>query len=297
LIIVTDEPGQLGNQLWAFTNMICIARHYRNRIVIVLRKDYYELLDRVVLRKARVSGVYIYSSSETEARLIKLFCRKVLHILKKPAHLFKKLPLFVFNNKIENFNFLKTKSARICFINSWNQREYKQCFIDNSKYVRALIQPRKAIVDKVEATFEDIVSRFENPVIVAVHIRRGDYKQFFGGKYYFDDVVYRYYMNDLQKELETACVVFYLFSNEDINVSNFADLNIFYKKGESNISDMWAMSKCNYIIGPPSTFSMWASFWNSVPLCFLHNSSDSVRLSSFRPIIAQDVFASNSVNT
>jgi hypothetical protein len=31
------------------------------------------------------------------------------------------------------------------------------------------------------------------------------------------------------------------------------------------IEDLYALASCDYIIGPPSTFSQWASFYGNVP--------------------------------
>jgi len=32
------------------------------------------------------------------------------------------------------------------------------------------------------------------------------------------------------------------------------------------IEDLYTLASCDYIIGPPSTFTMWASFYGRVPL-------------------------------
>lgn len=45
--------------------------------------------------------------------------------------------------------------------------------------------------------------------------------------------------------------------------------------------DQTLMSQCDYIIGPPSTFSTWASFMGKVPLLHLYSAGQKVKLSEF----------------
>jgi hypothetical protein len=44
---------------------------------------------------------------------------------------------------------------------------------------------------------------------------------------------------------------------------------------------MYALASCDYIVGPPSTFSLWASFYGQVPLCFLQKPDEPLALANF----------------
>ena len=46
--------------------------------------------------------------------------------------------------------------------------------------------------------------------------------------------------------------------------------------------DLYALSQCRYIIGPPSTFSLMAAFYNDAPLYWIHDKTEDVYPSSFR---------------
>lgn len=50
------------------------------------------------------------------------------------------------------------------------------------------------------------------------------------------------------------------------------------------IEDLYALSKCDYIFGPPSTFSMWASFYGEVPLKFFETTNEKFSLNDFSVI-------------
>jgi hypothetical protein len=34
----------------------------------------------------------------------------------------------------------------------------------------------------------------------------------------------------------------------------------------SAVEDLYSLARCDYLLGPPSTFSLWASFYGNVPL-------------------------------
>ena len=54
------------------------------------------------------------------------------------------------------------------------------------------------------------------------------------------------------------------------------------------MTDLYALSRCDYIIGPPSTFSQWASYYGHVPLRFLRWKGDEISMSEFLPFIYLD---------
>ena len=95
--------------------------------------------------------------------------------------------------------------------------------------------------------------------VIGVHIRRGDYIGWKGGIYYFSDEMYVRQVNRLcgllvgqGRDFEVV-----VFSNEEHAISEQIDCHV--SRNEWYV-DHYLMSCCDYILGPPSTFSMWASF-------------------------------------
>ena len=145
---------------------------------------------------------------------------------------------------------------------TWNYRDEKalaRCE-DN---IREFFEPVK--VGNARSVLSGI--RRGDKTLIGVHIRRQDYRAFLGGRYYYDDSVYR---------REMACVLemmkgeireaqFIVFSDETIDESHFEGLPCYFAHG-SAVEDQWLMSQCDYLMGPPSTFSAWASFMGKVPL-------------------------------
>lgn len=108
----------------------------------------------------------------------------------------------------------------------------------------------------------------QRDVVVGIHKRRGDYRSWRGGIYYYDDSVYSRIMNEIRDCLTGKDVHFEVFSDENAKRSAEEDQHL--------------MSQCDYIIGPPSTFSTWASFMGKVPLLHIMDKDQKVRLCDFR---------------
>ena len=75
-------------------------------------------------------------------------------------------------------------------------------------------------------------------------------------------------MQHLAERLRPRTVCFNLVSDEPIDATAFRGLNTKVHRG-TPIEDMYLLASCDYIIGPNSTFSHWASFWGAVPLHIL----------------------------
>ena len=102
-----------------------------------------------------------------------------------------------------------------------------------------------------------------------MHIRRGDYKHFESGAYYYELDEYRNHMQALCELYRGEKVCFAISTNENIDLSIFEGLEICHTSNPTAIHDLYMLSQCDRIIGPLSTFSRWASFYGKVPLCFI----------------------------
>ena len=164
--------------------------------------------------------------------------------------------------------------------------------------IRQLFAPKQQVVNQVNRTFEK--HKKSKRVIAGIHLRRGDYHTYMNGRYYFDDEVYLRAMTRLQKEIkrdtgkETA---FLLCSDSPVNMDFFSSLDTFQVKEPSAIKDLYALIRCDYITGPPSTFSRWASYYGDVPLRFITSKEDTIQLSDFSPIVAQNRFQNGNIFT
>ena len=71
-------------------------------------------------------------------------------------------------------------------------------------------------------------------------------------------------------------------SNERIDNRTFENLP--YEMRQHNgtpYEDLYCLSCCDYIVGPPSTFSLWASFLKNVPLYHIRDLKKQIRIKDF----------------
>ena len=123
--------------------------------------------------------------------------------------------------------------------------------------------------------------RNSNRIIIGIHIRRTDYKTYQNGQNYFANNVYIKYMENIKNEISTKhnkeCF-FILFSDENVTISETP--NIAISKNKWYI-DQFLMSKCDLLIGPHSTFTLWASYIGKVKYFHINNDSGTISLDKF----------------
>lgn len=105
--------------------------------------------------------------------------------------------------------------------------------------------------------------------LVGIHIRRTDYKNYLNGKYFFPLEVYRRVMRDIQAQLP-GHTRFLVCSDSGVDLAFFSGLDIAFSSGHP-VEDNYALSACDYIAGPPSSYSAWASFYGDTPLFFIQS--------------------------
>ena len=134
--------------------------------------------------------------------------------------------------------------------------------------VRRFFEPLDLYQDAVNKVLE--TARQNCDVLVGVHIRQGDYREYCGGRYHFETGDYINIMRKLVGLWADRRVKFLICSNQSQDKTCFADLP--HVMGPHQvIEDLYALAGCDYLIGPPSTFSQWASFYGKVPLCTIES--------------------------
>ena len=115
--------------------------------------------------------------------------------------------------------------------------------------------------------------------LVAVHMRLTDYAKFNGGAWFYSPADYRRWMEQTAA-LHPGRTRFLLFSDAPIPTETFEGLD--WRPGPAHpVSALHAMSLCDAILGPPSTFSAWAAFMGRVPRLQLKSRDQAVRLEDF----------------
>jgi hypothetical protein len=100
--------------------------------------------------------------------------------------------------------------------------------------------------------------------LVGIHIRQTDYKNYLNGKYYFTLEAYRRVMDDIQSQL-SGHTRFLVCSDAPIDRALFKEQDLVFSSGHP-VEDNYALAACDFIAGPPSSYSAWASFYGQTPL-------------------------------
>ena len=157
-------------------------------------------------------------------------------------------------------------------VSGWNVRFY-DLFLKYRKEICELFtldeQYTAPVKDKM-ASPSVMSSEAETSLALGVHIRRGDYAEWQNGQYYFDDAVYAAHINRFA-ELHPDQTIHVFLSTNDNQVLAEAyqqacpKVVIHHFKGSAP-EDLFMLSECDYLIGPPSTFSLVAAMYRDIPL-------------------------------
>lgn len=109
--------------------------------------------------------------------------------------------------------------------------------------------------------------------VCGIHIRQGDYKSYRNGQWFLEIDVY---FNRARAEVSALGwddVAFFVASETHVELPS-NEHGLWHPSLESAILDMYALARCDMIIGVPSTFSGWSSFIGNKPFHNISNSDE-----------------------
>lgn len=167
-------------------------------------------------------------------------------------------------------------------VKGWEVRFY-DLFLKYKKEILDLFAIDKKIKEKTQIFMG---TKGDKDLFLGVHIRRGDYKTWLNGKYFYEDDVYKDYIQQFEKLHPNKNITVYICSNDpSLNKAYFKDkfpnINIVFPQGGQE-DDLCLLSECDYLIGAPSTFSLVASMYHDIPLCWMEEKHTELSESSLR---------------
>lgn len=161
----------------------------------------------------------------------------------------------------------------------WYFRDY-QGFLNYRNELKALFDFKEHIKKPVEQFFSTLS---KDTIKVGLHIRRGDYKTWHQGKYFFSDEEYGQIVNSFAKSLDKPVELIIVSNDPKLNSKSFENLTsckVSMLNGNP-AEDLYLLSKCDYIIGPPSTFSLMAAFYEDRPLYWIFDKEKQLLAENF----------------
>lgn len=272
MIIYAHKPGQMGNMLFLFAHFYAFHRKYN---IPVFFPDFYpyahyfEGSSKTLLLHKNVSikctwinkGMYFFFN----------LLGRILYRL--PIKFPWVRSILIDWNEVENIEeepFISLcKHTKVLILRGWKYRVSPSTFSLFTKDLRQFFSIRESFVRE---TSERINALKKQCTLIGIHIRRGDYKCFEKGRYYYEIGDYIRWMLRLREITTHLNPFFIVCSNERLEKTIFKDFEPhLYLSDLEAIQDLFLLSRCDYIAGPPSTFSMWASFYGNTPLYMIKN--------------------------
>lgn len=222
-------------------------------------------------------GFKKYQKNYPNLKLLKLplIASKLIWFIKKAKSLFNKNHIIDFNDSeivkkyLNNPQLLKW---RMVYCHGWNFRSpLVRKYRDEYKKQFTLTPTPNEITRKFLQKSPEIYN------VLGVHIRRGDYEQYAGGMFFYDDKTYIQFIKEALTLIGSNTRIV-LFSND-----NELDFEC-YKKEFNNVmlskssvaEDHYLMSCCDFLIGTFSTFSLWASYIGQAKLYHIMQRTDKI---------------------
>lgn len=279
MIIMQNKVGQLANRLFAFSHFIGNAIEHK---YVLINPTFAECCKYFRTTRDNDFGDYPISVKFGVSVPFPLFERlthsAAKYISKSRWHEFVECS-DAEECDLNSDDFIEKAKRKVVFANGWLFRDHRN-LAKHSEIIRSFFAPDEEAVDSIKQLIFEC--RKECDVLIGVHIRRGDYKEWQSGKYFFSDETYADKMSQLANHFDASGkrVAFLICSNESIDVKNFGNCRTNLGVGQV-IEDLYSLSECDYIIGPPSTFSMWASFYGKVPLLHIQNQAQPIAAADF----------------
>ncbi len=168
-------------------------------------------------------------------------------------------------------------------IEGWGVRYY-DLFIKYKQEILELFSFKPEICNKVNSLLAETSD--SSTIKIGVHIRRGDYQTFFNGIYYFYDYAFLHYIKRIIALCPGKKHTVYICGNDpDLNhqyfIKELHDAKIIFPNGNAG-EDLCMLSECDYIIGPPSSFSLVAIMYGKARLHWMTNDHGNITLNDFK---------------
>ncbi|WP_028903364.1 alpha-1,2-fucosyltransferase [Prevotella sp. P6B4] len=158
-------------------------------------------------------------------------------------------------------------TSKLLMVTGWEARWYD-----------AFLKYKPEIIELF--AFNDAVEQQVKPLLgegirLGVHIRRGDYVRFYGGRFFYSDEQYVNVIRNFVKLHENERITVYICGNDpklnrDYYREQLGDCRVVFPDGNPG-EDLCLLSHCHYLIGAPSTFTLVASLYHETPLYWIEN--------------------------
>ncbi len=276
MVIISDTYGQLGNRLILFSHFIANALEFGYPVCYPGFHEYARYFTGT-----KDNYFCAYPARHDGVKLLRPFQGAASTALTIAACCYRKSKLRLFGlealditsgdglegdyDLADNRFIAVREESRVLLVKGWLFRD-EENIRKHADPVRRYFTP----VAEHMANISRVIERAREgcDLLVGVHIRQGDYRNWLGGKHYHPTGEYLKIIRRTDELWQGKRVRYLICSDEKQDRRLFQELNCAWGGG-NELEDLYAFAACDYLMGPPSTYTMWASFYGSVPLCVI----------------------------
>ena len=282
MLIISAKSGQLGNRLLLFANFIAWAIEHDLTVINPAFEEYAEFF-------TGTNGNFLCCypplkfTTPTNKLIRSQYYKFIKYLSTKQVlatqEITRKKPFSW--SEYQDRQPIK-HGSNVCF-QGWLFRD--GWFVEDTpklrKYadsIRAYFTPLKRYTvnpDRLISTIKDSAD-----IIVGIHVRQGDYAQHQNGRYFYAIAQYLEVMNAVVNLFAGKNIKFLICSNLPQPPNVFKSFDCVFGSGDL-IQDIYTLSQCDYIVGPPSSYSMWAAFYGEKPLYMIRDVGKAINITDF----------------
>jgi hypothetical protein len=262
MIFVRDK-GRMCNNILQYGHLYAWGREHK-RLTVSMRFAYKYQYFKICNTRYHHFAVYVFAKYASKWGLI---------------------PVVRFDDDGVDYsaNERKMLNNRMIVVEGWYVR-FPELFIKYKDEIKDLFEFDLVISEKIDKKLEKY--NCHDIIRLGVHIRRGDYAKWKGGKYLYSDQQYiSIIRNFIEIHHQQNVVVFICGNDPSIDKNCFINAigqdRVLFPDGNPG-EDLCLLSKCDYLIGAPSTFSLVAAMYRDLPLYWIENASDPLTENSFQ---------------
>lgn len=286
MIVIANKPGQLGNMLLTYAHLIGRAIESNLKVANTAFEDYADLFP------ATANDLLCrFPPEESRIRCTRLRRRLTYHLFHFTTRLLPKLRLKLpFLRQITitdwhtEFNlgdprFLASlKPRQLVLLRGWLFRD-SEALRKHAGAVREFFRPHNRQLQNIAALIER--ARKDTDILVGVHIRHGILYFANTRHYFYTTKRYAEMMDEIVDLFPEKRVGFLICSDWAQDPELFSRFWVTFGTHDL-VEDLYAFARCDYLIGPPSTFTVWASFYGNVPLNVISSADQRQSMKDFQ---------------
>lgn len=263
-LLFVHDSGQMCNNVLQYANVYAWAKE-NGRMTISMRFAYKYPYFRISHTRWHNFIVYV---------LAKLFVRLRL------------IPTITFHDYATSEAEMDTalRQHKVAFVTGWHVR-FPSLFTKYRKEILDLF----AFMPDVEAAVQSCMAPWAertDVIRLGFHIRRGDYARFLNGRYFYDDDTMICLIREFQAlHPEKQLIVFVCGNDPNLKEETYQrevnSATFVFPHGNPG-EDLCLLSHCDYIMGPPSTFSLLAALYQDRPIWWIKSKEEHLSADSFK---------------